>query len=269
MVAVIDDTQPILSMKGVSITFRAKERYVTALEDINLSLNDGEFVCIVGPSGCGKTTLLRVAAGLITPTSGRAYLDGVPIAGTSSKIGVVFQRPELFPWRTVLKNVLLAAEVSRLKPRSLYEDRAHQLLELVGVNRPQELPANLSGGMQQRVSICRALLLEPEILLMDEPFGALDAMTREYMNAELLNIWTSQRMTALLITHSISEAAFLADRVIVMSSQPGVVLEDIVIDVPRPRTLEMLGAELAPYTRRIRELLGSWESKTEGLDDGS
>src|SRR5262249_16370613 len=194
---------------------------VRALEAIEFEIGEGEFVAIVGPSGCGKTTLLKILAGLIPASAGSALLCGTPITGPRRDIGVVFQAPVLCPWRTVLGNVLLPADVQRLDRRQL-RAVALDLLRLVGLEEFQgRYPWELSGGMQQRVAIVRALIHDPAMLLMDEPFGALDAMTREQMNLELQRIWLERRKTVVFITHSIPEAVFLADRGFVMTSRPG------------------------------------------------
>src|SRR5258706_7077373 len=229
----------------------------TALADISMSVETGEFAVIVGPSGCGKTTLLRIVAGLTATQTGRVELRGRPVGGPSRDIGVVFQDPHLFPWRTVLDNVLLPAHVLRL-PADAARRRARELIELVGLTGFEDrFPHELSGGMRQRAAIARALLHDPPLLLMDEPFGALDAMTREQMNRDLLDIWQQSKKTVLLITHSIAEAVFLADRVFVMTARPGRILETVPVTLPRPRTLSLLSdAKFAEAQRHIRALLG-------------
>jgi len=230
----------------------------TALSDISMSVETGEFAVIVGPSGCGKTTLLRIVAGLVPAELGRVALRGRPVGGPSRDIGVVFQDPHLFPWRTVLDNVLLPAHVLRL-PAAPAKARARELIELVGLAGFEDrYPHELSGGMRQRAAIARALLHDPPLLLMDEPFGALDAMTREQMNRDLLEIWQRSKKTVLLITHSIAEAVFLADRVFVMTARPGRILEVVPVTLPRPRTLALLSdAAFAEAQRHIRALLGA------------
>jgi len=216
---------------------------VTALEDITFAVRQGEFVAIVGPSGCGKTTLLKILAGLVRPTSGRVRLAGSDVVGPRRNIGMVFQQPTLLPWRTIAQNVMVPVEVQKLDKRC-YRERASELLALVGLSGFEDkYPHELSGGMQQRAGICRALVHDPDVLLMDEPFGALDAMTREYMNLELLRIWSEAGKTVVFITHSISEAVFLADRVLVMSPRPGRIVEIVDIDLPRPRELGMMDTE--------------------------
>lgn len=224
-----------------------------ALEDVSFDVAEGEFVAIVGPSGCGKTTLLKILAGLLAPSSGRASLHGTAIDGPRRDVGIVFQSSVLFPWRTVLENVLLPADVQRLD-HAASRRRAHSLLSLVGLERfERRFPAELSGGMQQRVAITRALIHDPAILLMDEPFGALDAMTRETMNVELQRIWLESHKTVVFITHSIAEAVFLADRVFVMRARPGRIIDMPAIALPRPRPFEVTSSEeFAGYVRRIR-----------------
>jgi NitT/TauT family transport system ATP-binding protein len=224
-----------------------------ALSDINFSVKRGEFISIVGPSGCGKTTLLNILAGLISKTEGSAKISGSEVTKPLSEIGMVFQAPTLLPWRTILENVMVPIEVQKKDPAKGLE-KAKELLELAGLNGFEDkYPNELSGGMQQRAGICRALVHSPSVLLMDEPFGALDAMTREYMNLELLRIWKESNQTIALVTHSITEAVFLSDRVIVMSPRPGRIAEIIEIDLPRPRTLEMMSSDAAGvFVRKIR-----------------
>jgi NitT/TauT family transport system ATP-binding protein len=224
-----------------------------ALRQIEFDVADGEFVTIVGPSGCGKSTLLKILTGTLRKTAGQIMLRGQEVDGPSRDVGIVFQTPVLLPWRTILQNVMLPIELHRRDPPK-YEERARSLLELVGLEGYEsKYPTELSGGMQQRVGICRALVHDPALLLMDEPFGALDAMTREQMNIELLRIWAQNRKTILLVTHSIAEAVFLGDRVIVMSPGPGRITEIIDIDLPRPRGLEMINsAGFGRYVRAIR-----------------
>ena len=231
---------------------------VVALQDVNLTIGDGEFVSVLGPSGCGKSTLMRILAGLASPTSGEVLMGGEPIKGPGRDVGVVFQQPALFPWRTVLKNVMLSAEVLGL-PKAAAEQRAKELLEVVGLGHAGGMyPYELSGGMQQRVGIARALLHDPALLLMDEPFGALDALTRENMGLELLRIWELSRKTVVFVTHSVSEALFLADRVLVMAARPGRVAEIHDVQVPRPRTLDHMSTpEFGEAAAYLRHLLGA------------
>ncbi|WP_142850833.1 ABC transporter ATP-binding protein [Telmatospirillum sp. J64-1] len=231
---------------------------VHALSDIQLSIPDGAFVTIVGPSGCGKSTLLKILAGILDRSSGTVEIAGRNLEGPSKELGVVFQAPVLLPWRTVLANVLVPAEIQGLDPAQSRE-RARDLLSMVGLSGfENKYPGELSGGMQQRVGICRALINEPAFLLMDEPFGALDAMTRETMNLELLRIWQEKRTTVLLVTHSIPEAVFLADKVVVMTPRPGRIAEVIDIDLPRPRTLPMFNTpEFGRHVDAIRRHFNS------------
>jgi NitT/TauT family transport system ATP-binding protein len=241
----------------------ARRGSVHSLEDVSFEARSGEFLSVVGPSGCGKTTLLRLVAGLLTPTSGSIQIYGTPVLGPTAHVGIVFQSPVLLPWRSVLSNVLLQVEMRRLDKRA-HRERALQLIELVGIKGFEDkYPFELSGGMQQRTAICRALIHDPPLLLMDEPFGALDALTREMMNLELQRIWLTSRKTVLFITHSIPEAAFLSDRVLVMSPRPGTLKKEIPIDLPRPRGVHTLEEpRFAALGREIRDLLqaqGGWE----------
>jgi NitT/TauT family transport system ATP-binding protein len=230
----------LIVLDGVGMTYRAESGPVEALRDITFTVGQGELVALVGPSGCGKSTLLRIIAGLRPATEGRVTVDGRPVARPIPAVGMVFQAPVLLKWRRVIENVLLAAELSGLDP-ARYRARADELLRLVGLGDfGGKLPRELSGGMQQRAALCRALLLDPPLLLMDEPFGALDAMTRDELNLELLRVWgegSQARKTIVFVTHSIPEAVFLADRVVVMTPRPGRVAR--VFDVPlgRPRTV--------------------------------
>ncbi len=242
-----------IAAKGLSKRYSTSDGIVHALEHISFSVGEGEFVAIVGPSGCGKTTLLKVLAGILPSSNGDAFLRGTPIAGPRRDIGVVFQSPVLLPWRTVLDNVLLPVDVQRLG-RERHLNLAMDLLALVGLQGfERRYPWELSGGMQQRVAITRALIHDPAMLLMDEPFGALDAMTREQMNLELQRIWLEKRKTVLFITHSIPEAVFLADRVLVMTPRPGRIMDDLQVKIPRPRSLDAMNfAEFGAYVHSIR-----------------
>ena len=249
---------PYIELREVEKTFPVEEGEVRALDGVSLDLARGEFVSLVGPSGCGKSTLLRILGGLSRPTGGRALVEGAEVRAPRKDVAVVFQRPVLLPWRRVIDNVLLPVDVAG-EPRSAHRERATELLRLVGLEGfATRYPGQLSGGMQQRVSICRALMRHPAILLMDEPFGALDAITREEMGVELLRIWSEVGATVLFITHSISEAVFLSDRVAVMSRRPGRVLEVLGVELPRPRTLALLDTpEFGRLAARIRALIGS------------
>jgi NitT/TauT family transport system ATP-binding protein len=231
---------------------------IHALKDVDLTICEREFVSIVGPSGCGKTTLLKILSGVLGRSSGEILVSGRPHDGPSRDIGVVFQSPVLLPWKTVLQNVMVPIQVQR-RPTIEFETRARQLIAMVGLRGFEDkYPNELSGGMQQRVGICRALVHNPSFLLMDEPFGALDAMTREAMNEELQRIWQESQKTVLLVTHSIPEAVYLADRVVVMTPRPGRVVDVIRIDLPRPRQLAMHNTpEFGRYVAAIRSHFGS------------
>jgi NitT/TauT family transport system ATP-binding protein len=244
---------PVIAVRRLGKSYATGGAPVVALEDIDFAVAEGEFVAILGPSGCGKSTLLKILAGLLPASDGEASLRGKPIAGPRRDIGVVFQSPVLFPWRSVLENVLLPADVQRLG-REAHRRLALELLSLVGLTGfESRYPWELSGGMQQRVAMVRALIHDPAMLLMDEPFGALDAMTREQMNLELQRIWLERRKTVVFITHSIPEAVFLADRVLVMTPRPGRIAEIVAVDLPRPRALEVMNTpDFGEYVRRIR-----------------
>jgi len=239
----------LIDLSEVGMTYEAASGPVEALAGISLSVEAGEFVSLVGPSGCGKSTLLRIVAGLRPATLGTVMVGERQVNAPIPDIGMVFQAPVLLKWRSILQNVLLPAELAGHEPRS-YWARAQQLLEMAGLRGfADKLPSELSGGMQQRTALCRALLLDPPLLLMDEPFGALDAMTRDEMALELLRIWgerdleRNQRKTVLFVTHSIGEAVFLSDRVVVMTPRPGRIAADLLIDLPRPRTVELRASE--------------------------
>src|SRR6266403_2543989 len=245
----------VIAVKELSKRYSSRDGSVHALQEINFKVSEGEFIAVVGPSGCGKSTLLKILAGILPPSKGEARLRGTPITGPRRDIGVVFQSPVLFPWRSVLDNVLLPVDVQRLG-RDRHLKVALDLLSLVGLEGfERRYPWELSGGMQQRVAITRALIHDPAMLLMDEPFGALDAMTREQMNLELQRIWLERRKTVIFITHSIPEAVFLADRVLVMTPRPGRLLDDIRVALPRPRPLDVMNTpEFGAHVRHIRNL---------------
>jgi NitT/TauT family transport system ATP-binding protein len=252
-----DSAPPLILARGLSKVYAtAGARRVTALKNLDFDIYDGEFVSVVGQSGCGKSTLLKVLAGLLPYTSGSVSLNGRPLRGPSNEAAVVFQSPVLLPWRTVLENVLLPIEFRKLSLPS-YKPKAFDLLDMVGLTDFSErYPYELSGGMQQRVAIVRALVQQPRLLLMDEPFGALDAMTREQMNLELVRIWSQSRKTVFFITHSIAEAIFLSDRVIAMTARPGSIAAVIAIDLPRPRELSVINTErFGRYAAHLRTLL--------------
>jgi NitT/TauT family transport system ATP-binding protein len=235
-----------------------KKEWVSALENINFTVGETSFISIIGPSGCGKSTLLKIIAGLIPSSSGDCHIDGRAVRAPSQDVGFVFQNAVLLPWFTVLENVLLPIKIQKRQERDSYVDQAHKLIEMVGLKGfENSYPFELSGGMQQRTAIIRALIYDPKVLLMDEPFGALDAMTRDQMNIELMRIWAGSRKTILFVTHSIQEATLLSDRVIVMSARPGKIIEDLVIDLPRPRTTHSTATErFDQLTSQLRNLLG-------------
>ncbi len=247
-----------LVVDGLTVTYASSRGNLTALQDVSLEVGNGEFVAVLGPSGCGKSTLLRIASGLLPPTKGRIMLGGKPVDGPRQDVGIVFQQPTLLPWKTVLENVLVPIRSLKL-PLEAGRRRAEELLELVGLAKfAQHHPYELSGGMQQRVGIARGLVHDPTLLLMDEPFGALDAMTREHMTLELQSLWWKARKSVLFITHSIPEAVFLADRIIVLSSRPGQVMETITVDIPRPRRVQSMGEpQFAAICNHLRGLFGS------------
>lgn len=248
--------EPILVAEAIDKTYQSHDGELRALTDISLEVSSGEFVSLVGPSGCGKTTLLRVLGGLLKAENGIVRIDGQVLTQPRQEVGFVFQNPTLMPWRTVLKNVTLPLEV-RGANGDAQKKRALQLLDLVGLlGFENSYPHELSGGMQQRVAIARALVYEPSILLMDEPFGSLDAITRNQMNLELLRIWRATRKTIVMVTHAIQEAVFLADRVLVMSARPGHIREAVAVDLPRPRHTDLFySEEFAALHHRVREMI--------------
>jgi NitT/TauT family transport system ATP-binding protein len=253
----------MIEIRGLNKIYDTRDgEPIIALKDINFDIEQGEFVTVVGPSGCGKTTMLKILAGIMRKTSGEILVRGTPIDGPNRQIGVVFQEPLLLPWRNIIQNVMVPIEIQG-RSKAQYGPVAADLLRLVGLTGfDKKYPNELSGGMQQRVGIARALVHDPAFLLMDEPFGALDAMTREQMNLELLRIWHERQKTVLLVTHSIAEAVFLADRIVVMSPRPGRIAEVIEVDLPRPRTLAMINSDaFGTYVARVRKHFGA-----EGLD---
>lgn len=247
-----------LSIEHVSKTFTSETgEEVTALGDISLDVTDGEFVCILGPSGCGKTTLLRIIAGLDSPTGGRASVNGKEIVGPTPEMAMIFQEYSLYPWRTVLDNIAFGLEVRGVEKEERYA-RARKYLALVGLEDFEHShPYELSGGMRQRVAVARALCVEPQVLLMDEPFGALDAQTRNSMQQELLEIWEKTGKTVIFVTHSVDEAVYLSDRVVVLSPRPSRVQEIVQITVPRPR--DRTNVEFAQVRRHVLSLINGGE----------
>ena len=250
------DERLIVDVQGVSKSYTSKRESVLALAEVNLGMRPGEFVSVVGPSGCGKSTLLKIVAGLASRTTGDVSVLGNPVTGPVTELGIVFQQHLLLPWRTILQNVLLQTEIRGQRDPDV-RDRAVSLLESVGLGDfVDRRPDELSGGMRQRASIVRAIVHDPELLLMDEPFGALDAMTRDQMTLDFQSLSRDRGKTVLFITHSIDEAVFLSDRVIVMSPRPGRIAEEIAIDLPRHRTLELRNEPaFAGYSKHIREIL--------------
>lgn len=247
----------LIEYDKVRKVYNSGQDEVVALEEVSLKVADGEFVTVVGRSGCGKTTLLKLTAGLLAPTAGTITVAGESVRTPLTNIGIVFQAPVLLAWRKTLDNVLLQIEARGLDVAA-YRQKALDLLDLTGLKGFEDrYPNELSGGMQQRVSISRALVHDPPLLLMDEPFGALDAITRDEMNLELLRIWGEATKTVFFITHSIAEAVFLGDRVIVMTPRPGRIAEVIDLDLPRPRKTELRDSpEFTTYVRHIRKSLG-------------
>jgi NitT/TauT family transport system ATP-binding protein len=247
----------MIEIAGVSRTFTSRAGPVEALRGIDLTVREREFVAVIGRSGCGKSTLLRLVAGLIPPTAGQVLVNGERVTGPRRDIAMMFQRPALLPWRSVLDNVMLPVEIFGWRRRK-HLDRAHDLLGIVGLTGSEkQLPHELSGGMQQRVSLCRALIQQPRVLLMDEPFSALDALTREELAVELQRVHTQLGTTMLFVTHSIQEAVLLADRVTVLSSRPGQIRKLVDVDIPRPRSFGHSAhmEEVADTSAELHELL--------------
>ncbi|ADI74840.1 ABC transporter related protein [Methanohalobium evestigatum Z-7303] len=237
-----------VSVENVSQYFINREGYKTqALKDLNLEIKDKEFVCIIGPSGCGKTTLLRIIAGLENPSNGEVTLDGEKIIEPDPKRGMVFQEYSLFPWRTVIRNITFGPEMQGMD-KNKSQEIAEEYLKLVGLEQfKNSYPYELSGGMRQRVAIARALANDPEVLLMDEPFGSLDAQTRNVLQSELLDIWEKKQITIAFVTHSVDEAVFLADKIVMLTSRPGKIKDIIDVNLPRPRN------RTSPDTNQFRD----------------
>src|SRR3954463_14541298 len=247
-------SEPFIRLTNVGKVYQTKSGPTVACSDINLDIRKSEFVAIVGPSGCGKTTILKMVAGLAPYTSGNITVGGRRVEKPQTDVGIVFQEAIMLDWRDVLENVMLQIDIRKMD-RSKFEPVARNLLKATGLEGfERKKPYELSGGMRQRVSICRALVHGPTMLLMDEPFGALDALTREQISMDIQRVWMEKRKTALFITHSIPEAVLLADRVVVMSPRPGRIVEIIDIDLPRPRRLDSMPARFSEYTGRIRSI---------------
>ncbi|MFD7024608.1 ABC transporter ATP-binding protein [Promicromonospora sukumoe] len=252
-------TDPIIEVSHLTRRFTSKRSETVALDDVSLAVQPGEFVTIAGPSGCGKSTLLKIIAGLTLATDGDVRLYGKPVTGPQREIGFAFQRSALLEWRGVRKNILLQAEMRGMDRRRA-EERADHLIELTGLTGFEKaLPHELSGGMQQRVALCRALLHEPRVLLMDEPFGALDALTREQMNIEMNRIWRETGTTVVLVTHSVPEAVYLGSRIVVMSPRPGRIVETLEPGLPERREYgpTLADPRFTAAAERLRDLLGA------------
>jgi NitT/TauT family transport system ATP-binding protein len=255
--------QPI-DVSALSMVYRSGREPVTALSDVDLAVGAGEFVSVVGPSGCGKSTLLKIVAGLVKPTGGAVRVNGEAVDRPLTDIGIVFQQPVLLEWRRTLANVMLQIEMRGLS-RDRYRPRAEELLRGVGLAGFEDrYPHELSGGMQQRVAICRALVHDPPLLLMDEPFGALDALTREQIADDLQRLWLETKKTVVFVTHSVSEAVLLSDRIVVLSARPGRVTGIVDVDLPRPRSLAVReSAEFGRTATEVYELLAAGGVRVE------
>ena len=253
----MDHDNPVIQVNDLSAVFPNGNGGLRALEELSFDVRYQEFLCVLGPSGSGKSTLLRILAGLLPPTFGQVLYTGKPLDGPRREVGFVFQKANLMPWRTVLENITLPLELES-KPRVQATVQAQEMVELVGLEGFEaSLPRDLSGGMAQRVAIARALVHDPDVLLLDEPFGSLDALTRERMGNELLRIWQARRKTVIMVTHSISEALYLADRVLVLSQRPGRLRLDLKVDLPRPRRDTMrYTPEFGALARRVRSEIG-------------
>lgn len=254
--------QPLLTVEQLSATFPNGNGGLQALEDVSFTVGEQEFVCVLGPSGSGKSTLLRILAGLLPATQGSVSYHGERLFGPRREIGFVFQKANLMPWRSVLENILLPLELAG-EPRSTSIPKAREMVELVGLDGFEGvLPRDLSGGMAQRVAIGRALVHDPEVLLLDEPFGALDALTRERMGLELLRIWERRCKTVVMVTHSITEALFLADRVLVFTQRPGRVRQEFLVELPRPRQENIrYTPDFGELARQVRTAIGDTEQR--------
>ncbi len=243
---------------NASKIYQTRSGQTHALEKLSSTIQQGEFVCILGPSGCGKTTLLWAMSGLHPLTSGTIKLDGAPVSGPQAQIGMVFQEANLLPWRNLMQNILFPFEIKRLDPKP-YQSRIQHLLDVTGLTGfENKFPRELSGGMQQRASIVRCLSFDPSVMLLDEPFGALDAFTRDEMNLLLLRLWSETQKTIAFVTHSIAEALFMADRILIMTPRPGRLAQEFRVELPRPRTVEM---QSSPYfiesVKKIKDVIHS------------
>ena len=257
-------TEPRLSIEKLSVTYASARGKLTAIQDLSLSVTNGQFVAVLGPSGCGKSTLLNIASGLLSPSGGLVSIQGKPVTGPRPDVGIVFQHPTLLPWKSVIENVLVPVQAMGMKV-SEHMERARSLIKMVRLEGfENHYPNELSGGMQQRVGIARGFMHDPQLLLMDEPFAALDAMTREHMTDELQSMWMQSGKSVLFITHSIPEAVYLADRVVVLSERPGTVVDVIEVPIPRPRTLETLSStEFTSICNRLRMFFRAQAEKQE------
>lgn len=254
-----------LSVRGLSKRFEVDGAPFDALQDVSLTARNGEFVCIVGPSGCGKSTLLTMIAGLAEPTEGRVVVDGQPVTGPSPQRGVVFQEGGVLPWRSTLRNVTYGLEMQRWGDRKQRLERAREMIDMVGLSGfENRLPKELSGGMRQRLAIAQTLACNPDVLLMDEPFGALDAFTREAMQLSLLEIWERRRTTVCFVTHGVDEAVILADRIVIMAAGPGRIVKEVMVPLDRPRSAEVRGSQAFQETRQL-----VWETINDYSAGGS
>jgi NitT/TauT family transport system ATP-binding protein len=253
----ITKTAPLVRAEGISKEYRGGEKEMVALSGMDLDVMDGEFLSLLGPSGCGKSTALNIMGGLLAPTSGSVTFDGKPVSGPSRDIGMMFQQAVMFPWRTTIDNVLLPVEVFG-QSKKKYRAKADELLSMVGIAEfAKSYPWQLSGGMQQRAALCRVLIHSPKLLLLDEPFGALDEFTRESMNSELLRLQAHTKATAILVTHNINEAVLMSDRIAVMTPRPGRLVGIIEVPFERPRSPELtLTPEFAALALEARNMLG-------------
>ena len=235
----LSNRSPKIVIENASKVYQTRSGQTHALADFSSVIAEGEFVCILGPSGCGKTTLLWAMSGLHPLSAGAIKLDGTPVTGPQPQIGMVFQEANLLPWRNLMQNILFPFEIKRLDPQP-YQQRIDHLLDVTGLRGfTGKFPRELSGGMQQRASIVRCLSFDPAVMLLDEPFGALDAFTRDEMNLLLLRLWSETKKTIAFVTHSIAEALFMADRILIMTPRPGRLAKEFIVDLPRPRTVEM------------------------------